>query len=240
MDPFLRTRWLIGSDAVDHLQKSCVAVFGVGGVGGFCIEALARAGVGRLDIVDYDRVDVTNINRQIIATTETVGEMKVDVMKARIASIVPETDVRTHSMMFSEATAEEIDFRDYDYVVDAVDQVTAKLLIIEKAKACGVPVLSAMGAGNKLHPEALELAMLSETKVCPLARVMRREVKKRGLGDIPVVYSTEEPKKVEGIEERSPASISFVPSAAGLIAASKVIRDLVQSEKEDSLVRKLQ
>lgn len=228
MDPFLRTRWLIGTEAVDRLQQMRVAVFGVGGVGGFCIEALARAGVGSLDIVDYDRVDVTNINRQIIATTETEGALKVDVMKERLASIVPETVVRTYSMMFNEGTADEISFGDYDYVVDAVDQVTAKLLIIEKAQAAGVPALSAMGAGNKLHPEALEIAMLSETKVCPLARVMRREVKKRGLGDFPVVYSTEEPKKVEGIDERSPASISFVPSTAGLIAASKVIRDLVR------------
>lgn len=239
MDPFLRTRWLIGTDAVDRLQKTRVIVFGVGGVGGYCIEALARTGVGRLDIVDYDRVDVTNINRQIIATTKTVGELKVDVMKARIASIVPETEVRTYPMMFNEATADEINFGDYDYVLDAVDQVTAKLLIIEKAQAAGVSILSAMGAGNKLHPEALELAMLSETQVCPLARVMRREVKKRGLGDFPVVYSKEAPKKVEGMEERSPASISFVPSAAGLIAASKVIRDLVQSEKEERLVREL-
>lgn len=239
MDPFLRTRWLIGTDAVDRLQNKKVIVFGIGGVGGYCIEALARTGVGRLDIVDYDRVDVTNINRQIIATTETVGALKVDVMKARIASIVPETEVRTYPMMFNEAIADEIDFSDYDYVVDAVDQVTAKLLIIEKAQAAGVSVLSAMGAGNKLHPEALELAMLSETQVCPLARVMRREVKKRGLGDFPVVYSKEAPKKVEGLEERSPASISFVPSAAGLIAASKVIRDLVQSEKEERLVREL-
>lgn len=228
MDPFLRTRWLIGTEAVDRLQKMRIAVFGVGGVGGYCIEALARAGVGALDIVDYDRVDVTNINRQIIATTETVGALKVDVMKDRLASIVPETEVRTYPLMYNEATADEISFGDYDYVVDAVDQVTAKLLIIEKAQAAGVPVLSAMGAGNKLHPEALEIAMLSETKVCPLARVMRREVKKRGLDDFPVVYSTEEPKKVEGIDERSPASISFVPSTAGLIAASKVIRDLVQ------------
>lgn len=239
MDPFLRTRWLIGTDAVDRLQNTRVIVFGVGGVGGYCIEALARTGVGRLDIVDYDRVDVTNINRQIIATRETVGALKVDVMKARIASIVPETEVRTYPMMFNEATADEINFGDYDYVVDAVDQVTAKLLIIENAQAAGVPVLSAMGAGNKLHPEALELAMLSETQVCPLARVMRREVKKRGLGDFPVVYSKEAPKKVEGMEERSPASISFVPSAAGLIAASKVIRDLVQCEKEERLVREL-
>ena len=228
MDPFLRTRWLIGTEAVNRLQQMRVAVFGVGGVGGFCIEALARAGVGALDIVDYDRVDVTNINRQIIATTETVGELKVDVMKERLASIVPETVVRTYPLMYNEATADEINFGDYDYVVDAVDQVTAKLLIIEKAQAVGVPVLSAMGAGNKLHPEAQEIAMLSQTKVCPLARVMRREVKKRGLGDFPVVYSTEEPKKVEGIDERSPASISFVPSTAGLIAASKVIRDLVR------------
>ncbi|WP_068458304.1 tRNA threonylcarbamoyladenosine dehydratase [Aedoeadaptatus pacaensis] len=228
MDPFLRTRWLIGTEAVNRLQQMRVAVFGVGGVGGFCIEALARAGVGALDIVDYDRVDVTNINRQIIATTETVGALKVDVMKERLASIVPKTAVRTYHLMYNEATADEINFGDYDYVVDAVDQVTAKLLIIEKAQAAGVPVLSAMGAGNKLHPEALEIAMLSETKVCPLARVMRREVKKRGLGDFPVVYSTEEPKKVEGIDERSPASISFVPSTAGLIAASKVIRDLVR------------
>lgn len=228
MDPFLRTRWLIGTEAVDRLQQMRVAVFGVGGVGGFCIEALARAGVGALDIVDYDRVDVTNINRQIIATTETIGALKVDVMKDRLASIVPETVVRTYPIMYNEENAGEINFGDYDYVVDAVDQVTAKLLIIEKTQAAGVPVLSAMGAGNKLHPEALEIAMLSETKVCPLARVMRREVKKRSLGDFPVVYSTEEPKKVEGMDERSPASISFVPSTAGLIAASKVIRDLVR------------
>ena len=228
MDPFLRTRWLVGTEAVNRLQKMRVAVFGVGGVGGFCIEALARAGIGALDIVDYDRVDLTNINRQIIATTETVGELKVDVMKERLSSIVPETAVRTYPMMFNEETIDEISFGDYDYVVDAVDQVTAKLLIIEKAQAAGVPVLSAMGAGNKLYPEALEIAMLSETKVCPLARVMRREVKKRDLGDFPVVYSMEEPKKVEGIDERSPASISFVPSTAGLIAASKVIRDLVR------------
>ncbi|MDY3118003.1 MAG: tRNA threonylcarbamoyladenosine dehydratase [Peptoniphilus sp.] len=236
MDPFLRTRWLIGHDAVERLQKARVLVFGVGGVGGFCIEALARAGIGQLDIVDYDRVDVTNINRQIIATMDTIGERKVDVMKDRLASIVPNCRVVAYPIRFHEETKDQILFDAYDYVVDAVDQVTAKLFIVEKAQAAGVPVLCAMGAGNKLHPEAFELAMLSETKVCPLARVMRREVKKRGLKDFPVVYSKEMPRKLEGLEERSPASISFVPSTAGLIAASKVIGDLAQGKKEDCVV----
>ncbi|MDD7363106.1 MAG: tRNA threonylcarbamoyladenosine dehydratase [Peptoniphilus sp.] len=228
MDPFLRTRWLIGSDALGRLREKRVAVFGIGGVGGHCAEALVRAGIGEIDVVDFDEVDITNINRQLIATRETVGRMKVEVMEERLLSIDPSARVRTYAVRVDEDTAGMFDFTAYDYVVDALDQVSAKLLLAKSAEEASVPFISAMGAGNKLHPEALEIAMLSETSVCPLAKVMRRETKRRGISDYPVVYSKEVPHKAEARDVRTPASISFVPPASGLLIASKVVRDFIE------------
>lgn len=231
MNPFLRTEWLIGSDALARLEKKRVAVFGLGGVGGHCAEALVRAGIGAIDIVDCDVVDITNINRQLIATQETVGRLKAEVMKERLLSIRPDLSIRAYALRIENKTAPRFDFTDYDYIVDAVDEVHAKLLLAKSAEDARVSFISAMGAGNKLHPEALEIAMLFDTSVCPLARVMRREVKRRGIKDFPVVYSKEVPHKAGATDERTPASISFVPPASGLLIASKVVRDLMEEGK---------
>lgn len=227
MDPFLRTRWLIGNEALEMLKEKCVIVFGIGGVGGHCAEALLRSGIGTVDIVDFDRVDVTNINRQLVATMETVGELKVDALKSRLLSILPESRVHAYSLRVSEDTIDRFDFASYDYAIDALDQVSAKLLLAQSAQEANTPFISAMGAGNKLHPELLEITMLSKTSMCPLAKVMRRETKRRGIADYAVVYSKGAPHKEEGKGERSPASISFVPPASGLLIASKVVRDLI-------------
>lgn len=222
-DRFTRTEPVIGKDGLEKLWNSRVAVFGIGGVGGFAVEALVRAGVGTIDIIDKDEVDVTNINRQIIATQKTVGMDKVQVMKERIAEIDPEITVYAHKRFFLPET--EWDFSVYDYVIDAIDTVTAKLDLIERAKAAGVPVISSMGTGNKLDPTRFEVTTINKTSVCPLAKVMRRELKKRGITDLKVVYSQEEPLK-QG--ERTPASISFVPPVAGMILAGEVIKDLIK------------
>lgn len=227
MDPFLRTRWLIGNEALEMLKEKCVIVFGIGGVGGHCAEALLRSGIGTVDIVDFDRVDVTNINRQLVATMETVGELKVDALRNRLLSILPESRVHAYPLRVSEDTIDRFDFASYDYAIDALDQVSAKLLLAQSAQEANTPFISAMGAGNKLHPELLEITMLSKTSMCPLAKVMRRETKRRGIADYAVVYSKEAPHKEEGEGERSPASISFVPPASGLLIASKVVRDLI-------------
>ena len=227
MDPFLRTRWLIGNEALEMLKEKRVIVFGIGGVGGHCAEALLRSGIGTVDIVDFDRVDVTNINRQLVATMETVGELKVDALKNRLLSILPESRVYAYPLRVSEDTIDRFDFASYDYAIDALDQVSAKLLLAQSAQEANTPFISAMGAGNKLHPELLEITMLSKTSMCPLAKVMRRETKRRGIADYAVVYSKEAPHKEEGEGERSPASISFVPPASGLLIASKVVRDLI-------------
>ncbi len=224
-DRFQRTRMLIGDEALVRLQSAKILVFGVGGVGGYVCEALARAGVGRVDVVDKDVVDITNINRQIIATTDTVGLPKVEVCKARMESINPEIRCEAKQLFFLPETSEEFDFTKYDYIVDAVDNVTAKIEIICKAKEAGTPVISSMGTGNKLDPTAFRVADIEKTKVCPLAKVVRKELRNRGVRGVKVLYSEEEPRKSGN---GTPASISFVPSAAGLIIAGEVIRDLIR------------
>ncbi|NBI62730.1 tRNA threonylcarbamoyladenosine dehydratase [Clostridiales bacterium] len=222
-DRFSRTRQLIGQEAVSKLWQSRVAVFGIGGVGGYVCEALARAGLGAMDLIDKDQVDVTNINRQIIASNSTIGRDKVEVMKERILDMDPEIQVETYKCFFLPDT--KFDFTSYDYVVDAVDTVTAKVELIVRARQAGVPVISSMGTGNKLDPGRFQIAPIGKTSVCPLAKVMRRELKKRGITDVKVLYSTEEPVKQVG--RSAPASISFVPSAAGLMIAGEVVRDLI-------------
>lgn len=222
-DQFQRTRQLLGSEEVDRLQEASVLLFGIGGVGGFTCEALARAGVGRIHIVDKDVVDITNINRQIIATHDTVGRPKVDVMKERLLSINPDIQVEATECFYLPDRAAEFDFGAYDYVVDAIDNVSAKLSIICEAKAAGTPVISSMGTGNKLDPTRFEIADIHKTSVCPLAKVIRKGLKDRGIKDVKVLYSREEPVRT-GL--RTPASVSFVPSVAGLIIAGEVIKDL--------------
>ena len=234
---FSRTEIILGKDGIDCLKKSRVAVFGIGGVGGYVAEALARSGVGALDLIDNDEVSLTNINRQIIALHSTVGRPKVDVMKERILDINPECNVRIFQCFYLPETKNLFDFTEYDYVVDAVDTVTAKIQLIVQAKEAGVPVISSMGAGNKLNPASFEVADISQTSVCPLARVMRQECKKRGIKDVKVVYSKEKPVESKLSEEEkksaeqkgnglAPGSCAFVPSVAGLIIASEVVKDL--------------
>lgn len=223
---FARTRMLVGDEGIEKLWNSRVAVFGLGGVGGYAAEALARACIGSLDLVDKDVVDATNLNRQILALRSTVGRPKVEVMKERIFDLDPEIGVTSHHCFFLPET--EFDFSGFDYVVDAIDTVTAKLDLIQRARQAGVPVISSMGTGNKLDPARFEVAAIAQTSVCPLAKVMRRELKKRGITDLKVVYSKEEPLKQK--EPGAPASISFVPPAAGLILAGEVVRDLLKKK----------
>lgn len=232
-EQFSRSALMFGEDGVIRLRRARVAVFGVGGVGGYVIEALARSGVGTLDITDNDTVSESNINRQIIALHSTVGRYKTDVMAERIRDICPDTVVNAHRCFFLPDTADQFDFSQYDYVVDAIDTVTGKLSIIEKAKAAGVPVISAMGAGNKLDPTALRVADISGTDTCPLARVIRYELRKRGIKGVKAVYSTELPSGSDSEEKthsgRSvPASNAFVPSAMGLVIAGEVVKDLLK------------
>lgn len=219
---------LIGQEKLDRLAGAKVLVFGVGGVGGYVCEALCRGGVGRIDIVDKDVVDVTNINRQIIATHETVGRPKVEVCRERMLSINPDVKVDARQCFYLPERAYEFDFGAYDYVVDAVDNVTAKIDIICNARAAGVPVISSMGTGNKLDPTMFKIADIEKTKVCPLAKVVRKELRKRGVSGVKVLYSEEEPRKPLSDDTRTPASISFVPSAAGLIIAGRVILDILE------------
>ena len=234
---FSRTEILLGKCGIDRLKKSRVAVFGIGGVGGYVAEALARSGAGALDLIDNDEVSLTNINRQIIALHSTVGRPKVDVMKERILDINPECNVRIFQCFYLPETKNLFDFTEYDYVVDAVDTVTAKIQLIVQAKEAGVPIISSMGAGNKLNPASFEVADISQTSVCPLARVMRQECKKRGIKDVKVVYSKEKPVESKLSEEEkksaeqkgnglAPGSCAFVPSVTGLIIASEVVKDL--------------
>lgn len=227
-DQFKRTRMLIGQENLDKLAAAKVLVFGVGGVGGYVCEALCRGGVGRIDIVDKDVVDVTNINRQIIATHETVGRPKVEVCRKRMLSINPDVKVDARQCFYLPERASEFDFGAYDYVVDAVDNVTAKIDIICNARAAGVPVISSMGTGNKLDPTMFKIADIEKTKVCPLAKAVRKELRKRGVSGVKVLYSEEEPIKPLSDDTRTPASISFVPSAAGLIIAGRVISDILE------------
>lgn len=247
LNQFSRTQLLLGKEAIDRLQNAHVAVFGIGGVGGYVVEALVRSGVGTFDLIDDDKVCLTNLNRQIIATRETVGKYKAEVMKDRILSINPKAVVTIHKCFYLPETADQFDFSQYDYVVDAVDTVTAKLEIIMQAKRVGVPVISCMGAGNKLNPAMFEVADIYKTSMCPLAKLMRRELKKRGVKKLKVVYSKE--KAIRPIEDMSiscrnhcicppgakhkcterrdiPGSVAYVPAVAGLILAGEVVNDL--------------
>lgn len=235
---FSRTEMLLGREAVEKLARSRVAVFGIGGVGGYVVEALVRSGIGAIDVVDNDVIDAGNINRQIIATCENIGRNKVDEAEKRIRSINPDCIVRTHKTFFLPETASVFDFTDYDYVADAIDTVTGKLALIEKAVKAGVPVISSMGAGNKTDPTAFRVADIYDTRVCPLAKIMRRECRKRGIEKLKVVYSEEQPvkpvfseksdeEKESSVRRRDvPGSISFVPSVAGLVMAGEIIKDL--------------
>ena len=251
LNQFSRTQLLYGPEAMEKLAASRVAVFGIGGVGGYVVEALVRSGVGALDLIDDDKVCLTNLNRQIIATRKTVGKYKVDVAEERIHDINPDCVVRKYQTFYLPETADQFDFREYDYVVDAIDTVTGKLGIIEQAKEAGVPVISSMGAGNKTNASLFEVADIYETSICPLAKVMRRECRKRGIEKLKVVYSKEEPKRPledmsiscrqhcicpPGTERKCtqrrdiPGSTAFVPSVVGLIIAGEVINELTAKE----------
>ena len=221
---YKRTEALIGTEALERLKKSHVAVFGVGGVGGYVTEALARSGIGELTLIDNDTVKESNINRQIIALTSTLGELKTEAFRKRIHDINPDIKVNIHNVFYLPETKDEIDFSSFDYVVDAIDTVSCKIAIIEKCDEEKIPVISSMGTGNKLNPTAFKIADISKTSVCPLARVMRYELKKRGIKKVKVLFSEENPVKQQ---MRVPASISFVPSVAGLIIAGEVVKDLI-------------
>ena len=224
-----RTKMLIGGKGLEALAGARVAVFGIGGVGGSAAEALARAGIGAIDLIDRDMVEPSNINRQTVAFTDTVGQLKTDIMRERIARINPACAVRTHVLFYLPETADQLDLNDYDYIVDAVDTVTAKIELIVRAEKAQVPVISSMGAGNRLDPSAFHVCDVYETSIDPLAKVMRRELKKRGVKGLKVVCSSEPPVRPQLSDEedkRTPGSVSFVPPVAGMIMAGEVIRDL--------------
>ena len=228
MDKFLRTIALVGTDAFEKLRNSRVAIFGIGGVGGYTLEALVRSGVGAVDIIDGDTVNVTNINRQIIATVDTVDMPKVDAAKERLLNINPDLKINTYNLFYGDDTADIINFASFDYVVDAIDDVKAKTLIAVKCKEAGVPLISSMGFGNKMEPTMIEVTDIRKTSVCPLARTMRRKLKDAGITNLKVVYSKEEPKVgLNPDGTRILASIAFVPSAAGLVIASEVVKDII-------------
>lgn len=226
---FSRTENLIGADALKKLKNCHIAVFGVGGVGGYVVEALARAGVGNIDLIDSDCVDITNLNRQIIALHSTVGKLKVEVMRDRILDINPNATVNVFPILFLPENSSQFDFSKYDYVVDAIDNVTAKIELAVKCQESGTKIIASMGTGNKLDPTKFEVCDIYKTSVCPLAKVMRYELKKRNVKKLKVLYSKEEPIK-NSIAPRTPMSISFVPSAAGLIIAGEVIKDIIKQE----------
>ena len=227
---FSRAELLLGEEALEKLRSARVALFGIGGVGSFAAEALARGGVGHITLVDGDTVSITNINRQLIALHSTVGKEKTAVMAERIADISPETEVETYPVVYGAENRDLLDFSIYDYVIDAIDTVTSKLILIEEAKKAGVPVISCMGTGNKFHPERFEVTDISKTSVCPLAKVMRKELKVRGIKNVKVVYSKEEPQQpaasTETGKRQIPGSLSFVPPVAGLLLAGEVIRHI--------------
>lgn len=254
LNQFSRTELLLGKEAMEVLKNARVAVFGIGGVGGYAVEALVRSGVGTIDLIDDDKVCLTNLNRQIIATRKTVGKYKVDVMEERIKEINPDAVVYTHKCFFLPETKDEFDFHQYSYVIDAVDTVTAKIQLVMEAKDAGVPIISCMGAGNKIDPSRFEVADIYKTSVCPLAKVMRRELKKRGIKHLKVVYSKEQP--IHPLDDMSiscrthcicppgarhkcterrdiPGSTAFVPSVAGLIIAGEVIKDLTAVKRPE-------
>ncbi len=242
MNPYSRTEFLLGKEAMDKLKNARVAVFGLGGVGGYVVEALARSGIGALDLIDHDTISQTNINRQILATTETVGMDKAEAAARRVQAINPDIRVNGRKIFYLPETAGEFDFKEYDYVVDAIDTVTGKIMLIAAAKAAGTPIISSMGTGNKLDPTAFRVGDISETSVCPLARIIRKEFKKRGIDRLKVVYSTEDPIKTalppddpawaELPEGRNalPGSVCFVPAVAGMIIAGEVIKDISKKE----------
>lgn len=238
INQFSRTELLLGSENMNRLKNARVAVFGIGGVGGHTVEALARSGVGTLDLIDNDDVSLTNINRQMVATLSTVGRMKVDVAKERILDINPNAVVNVYKTFYLPETKDQFDFSQYDYVVDAIDTVAGKIALIEQAKEANVPIISSMGAGNKLDPTAFEVADISKTSVCPLAKVMRYELKKRGIKNVKVVFSKEKAMTPLGTLEEEvkkrqiPGSIAFVPSVVGLIIAGEVIKDLTVAREE--------
>lgn len=234
-DEFSRTALLLGDEAMARLRRARVAVFGIGGVGSYAAEALARAGVGALDLIDNDTVSITNLNRQLFALHSTVGRPKVDAARERLADVAPGCTVRTHALFYLPETADMIDLSAYDYIIDAIDTVSGKLLLAERAAAAGVPLISAMGAGNKLDPTGFRVSDIADTAVCPLAKVMRKELKKRGVRRLKVVWSPEMPLTPavgdeplpEGTSRRQlPGSCAFVPPVVGLIAAGEVVRDL--------------
>ena len=237
MEQTTRTELLLGSDAMKKLKNARVAVFGLGGVGGYTVEALARSGIGALDLIDHDTISPTNINRQILATHSTVGQSKAQAAANRVRDIDPTIAVQVHETFYLPETAGQFDFTQYDYIVDAIDTVTGKLMLVKAAHAAGTPIISSMGTGNKLDPTAFRVADISQTRVCPLARIMRKECKKRGIEQLKVVYSEEEPlppAPVQNLEELPegrralPGSVAFVPSVAGLIIAGEVIKDLIR------------
>lgn len=233
-EEFIRTRMLLGDEAMTRLEKARVAVFGIGGVGGYTVEALARAGIGQLDLIDSDTVSISNINRQILATHSTVGMPKVEAAKKRILDINPHAVVRTYQVFYNSETADQFDFSQYDYIVDAIDTVTGKLALVQQAVAANTPIICCMGTGNKLDAAQFQVADISKTTMCPLARVMRKELGKRDIKHLKVVYSQEEALTPTGWEEEAaaigkrqiPGSVSFVPGAAGLILAGEVIKDI--------------
>lgn len=236
IEQFSRTEILLGAEAMEKLYRARVAVFGIGGVGGYTVEALTRCGIGALDLIDSDTISVSNLNRQILATHATVGRLKVDVAKERILDINPNCVVRTYPCFYLPETAEQFDFTQYNYIVDCIDTVTGKLQLVEQAAAAGTPIISSMGTGNKLDPSGFQVADISKTSMCPLARIMRKELKKRGIPHLKVVYSQEEALTPVGTEEECarlgkrqiPGSTAFVPGAAGLILAGAVIQDLIR------------
>ena len=236
IEQFSRTEILLGQEAMERLYKARVAVFGIGGVGGYTVEALARCGIGALDLIDSDTVSVSNINRQILATHSTVGKLKVEVAKARVLDINPNCDVKTYPCFYLPDTADQFDFTQYDYIVDCIDTVTGKLQLVERAVEAGTPIICSMGTGNKLDPSAFQVADIAKTSMCPLARIMRKELKKRGIDHIKVVYSQEEALTPAVDEEelkrtgkrQIPGSVAFVPGAAGLVLAGEVVKDLIK------------
>ena len=241
LDQFSRTELLLGREGVERLARAHVAVFGLGGVGGYAAEALVRSGVGALDLIDSDRVSLTNLNRQILATHRTLGQYKADAARDRALEINPEARVTARRVFYGPDTAGDFDFSQYDYVIDAIDTVTGKLALIQQALAAGTPIISCMGAGNKLDPTAFRVADIYETAVCPRARVMRKELKRRGVRRLKVVYSQEPPRNPEGalyqeslegeIRRQLPGSAAFVPAAAGLILAGEAVKDLALGQK---------
>ncbi len=240
MDPYSRTRFLLGDDGMQKLKNAHVAIFGLGGVGGYVAEALARSGVGKLTLVDHDTISLTNINRQILATRDTVGMDKVEAAAQRVKAIDPDITVYPRKTFYLPETADRFDFSEYDYVVDAIDTVTGKLMLVQAAQAAGTPIISSMGTGNKLDPTAFQVGDISQTSVCPLARIIRKECKKRGIKKLKVVWSTEDPIAcdlpaddpawAELPEGRNalPGSVCFVPATAGMILAGEVIKDIIQ------------